>query len=132
MEEKKPIMNLVTVTGEITRIFEKRSEKAPTNFRVKIVETREIERNGIKEDLRTTTHIDATAWDFPADLTEGDVVTMYGNIRKDHYTDKEGKEQWVQRLYFYKFNKIGHNETVDQDIPTDIPEGEVSFDNIPF
>lgn len=132
MEEKKPIMNLVTVTGEIARIWEKRSAKAPTNFQVKVTETREIEKNGIKEDLKTTTTVDATAWDFPAELAVGDVVTMYGNIRKDHYTDKEGKERWEQRLYFYKFNKIGHNESQAENVPDDIPEGEISFDNIPF
>ena len=134
MEEKKFPKNLVMMEGEITRIFEKRSEKAPTRFYFKIVETREITKNGIKEDAKFTTRLKGTSFNAPAELMVGDIVQMIGSMRTDHYTDREGNEKYEDTLYFNKITKVGHNNAVEEqeDIPTDIPDGEVDLSGIPF
>lgn len=130
MEEKKFPKNLVMVEAEITHIFEKRSDKAPVNFNFKIVETREIERNGIKEDVKRTTYRKGTSFNFPEDLAVGDIVQMYGSLRTDHYKDRDGKDVYKDTEYYNKFVKVGHIET--ENIPEDIPEGEIDLSEIPF
>ena len=134
MEEKKFPKNLVMMEGESTRIFDKRSDKAPTRFFFKIEETREIEKNGIKEDVKNTKRLKGTSFNAPADLMEGDIVQMIGSMRTDHYKNREGNDVYEDALYFNKITKVGHNTAVEEqeNIPTDIPEGEIDFNNIPF
>jgi len=134
MEEKKFPKNLVMFEGEVTRIFDKRSEKAPVNFFFKVTETREIEKNGIKEDIKTTLRSKGYSFNFPADLVVGDIVQMYGSLVRDHYKTKDGEDKYEDRFKFFKFNKIGHNNAVEEqeNVPDDIPEGEINFDDIPF
>lgn len=132
MEEKKFPKNLIMVEAEITKIFEKRSEKAPVNFNFKIVETREIERNGIKEDVKRTTYRKGTSFDFPEGIVVGDIVQMYGSLRTDHYNDRDGNSVYKDREYYNKFTKVGHNDAKDEVIPDDIPEGEIDLSEIPF
>ena len=129
--EKKPIVNMVIVEGEITKIFEKRSEKAPTNFTVKAVECYSVKNNGIEEEKKRTTYVKCRAFNFPTELVEGDVVHMIGGVRTDSY-EKDGKKIYNQELFFNKIEKIGHNEHEEENIPEDIPEGDIDLSEIPF
>ena len=120
--------------GEITKIFEKRSDKAPTRFFFKVEETYEIEKNGIKEDAKRRLFEKGTSFNAPADLMVGDIVQMIGSIRTDSYKDKNGEQHYDRELYFNKITKVGHNSAVEEqeNIPTDIPDGEIDLSGIPF
>ena len=113
--------NMVIVDGEIVKLWGKRSDKAPTEFRVKNVER----WNGNER----TNYINLKSFNFPEDLKEGDFIHAIGGIRSGSY-EKDGKKTYTQELFV---NKIEKTDKPAEDVaPEDIPDGEITFDEVAF
>lgn len=129
--EKKPTTNMVILEGEITNLFDKRSEKAPRNMVMKVVE----EFNG---NTRTNYIMVATYKDDG--LRVGDVIRGIGGLRTSSW-EKDGKKQSRTEIYLNSIEvKDFHaqaaqaqaqNDGVDEVVPDDIPD-EINMDDIPF
>lgn len=128
--EKKPATNMVILEGEITNLFDKRSEKAPRNMVLKVTE----EYNG---NTRTNYIMVATYKD--EGLRVGDVVRGIGGIRTSSW-EKDGKKQSRTEIYLNSievkdFHAQGAQAPAQNDgidvAPDDIPD-EINMDEIPF
>lgn len=129
--EKKPATNFVVLEGEITNLFEKRNEKAPTNFVMKVVE----EYNG---NTRTNYIMVSTYKD--EGLRVGDVIRGMGGIRTSSW-EKDGKKQSRTEIMLNSIEVKGFNnqaaqapavnDGVDEVVPDDIPD-EINMSDIPF
>lgn len=128
--EKKPATNMVILEGEITNLFDKRSEKAPRNMVLKVTE----EYNG---NTRTNYIMVATYKD--EGLRVGDVVRGIGGIRTSSW-EKDGKKQSRTEIYLNSievkdFHAQGAQAPAQDDgvdvVPDDIPD-EINMDEIPF
>lgn len=128
--EKKPATNMVILEGEITNLFDKRSEKAPRNMVLKVTE----EYNG---NTRTNYIMVATYKD--EGLRVGDVIRGIGGVRTSSW-EKDGKKQSRTEIYLNSIEvKDYHaqnaqapaqNDGIDV-APDDIPD-EINMDEIPF
>lgn len=128
--EKKPATNMVILEGEITNLFDKRSEKAPRNMVLKVTE----EYNG---NTRTNYIMVATYKD--EGLRVGDVIRGIGGVRTSSW-EKDGKKQSRTEIYLnsievkdYRTQNAqtpAQNDGIDV-APDDIPD-EINMDEIPF
>lgn len=128
--EKKPATNMVILEGEITNLFDKRSEKAPRNMVLKVTE----EYNG---NTRTNYIMVATYKD--EGLRVGDVIRGIGGVRTSSW-EKDGKKQSrteiclnsieVKDYHTQNAQTPAQNDGIDV-APDDIPD-EINMDEIPF
>lgn len=134
--------NFVVLDGEIVNVFPPKSDKAPTAFVIK--NTRNYNGKTWEERIfGKTFHHDA--------VRQGAIVHAIGSLRTNVW-EKDGTTHRDLEVMFNSIEELGFNtqpaedrpltqaeviaETkkneIDETVPTEIPKGEVNFDDIPF
>ena len=140
MEENNQQRNMVVMDGVVVDLYPPKSEKAPTVFTIK--QTEEFNGN------TRTNYISGKTFKHDT-VRKGAIVHAIGSLRTNRW-EKDGVKHRDLEVIFNKIDETGFDSEAAQDrplkqaevvgtlkkdeevIPTDIPEGEVSFDDIPF
>lgn len=142
MEENNQQRNMVVLDGVVVDLYPPKSEKAPTVFTVKQTE----EFNGSTR----TNYISGKTFKHDS-IRKGAIVHAIGSLRTNRW-EKDGVKHRDLEVIFNKIDEtgfdsqaaestakpmtqakaIGAAKVEEEVVPTDIPEGEVNFDNIPF
>lgn len=128
--------NMVVLDGEVVDLYPPKSDKAPTVFTLKQTE----EFNGITR----TNYISGKTFKHDS-VRKGAIVHAIGSLRTNRW-EKDGVKHRDLEVIFNKIEETGFNgqavageenqerplTQVDEVVPTDIPDDEVNFDDIPF
>lgn len=140
--EQNQQRNMVVLDGEVVDLYPPKSEKAPTVFTVK--QTEEFNGN------TRTNYISGKTFKHD-EVRKGAIVHAIGSLRTNRW-EKDGVKHRDLEVIFNKIEETGFNgqavageesqerpmtqvEAIAQtkeEIPDDIPEGEINFDEIPF
>ena len=138
MEENNQQRNMVILDGEVVDLYPPKSEKAPTAFTIKQTE----EFNGVTR----TNYIPGKTFKHDS-IRKGAIVHAIGSLRTNRWEDKDGNKHRDLEVIYNKIEETGFNaqandrpltqaevvaKTKDDIVPEDIPEGDISFDDIPF
>lgn len=138
MEENNQQRNMVILDGEVVDLYPPKSEKAPTAFTIKQTE----EFNGVTR----TNYIPGKTFKHDS-IRKGAIVHAIGSLRTNRWEDKDGNKHRDLEVIYNKIEETGFNtqandrpltqaevvaKTKDDTVPDDIPEGDISFDDIPF
>lgn len=138
MEENNQQRNMVILDGEVVDLYPPKSEKAPTAFTIKQTE----EFNGVTR----TNYIPGKTFKHDS-IRKGAIVHAIGSLRTNRWEDKDGNKHRDLEVIYNKIEETGFNtqtndrpltqaevvaQTKDDTVPEDIPEGDISFDDIPF
>lgn len=138
MEENNQQRNMVILDGEVVDLYPPKSEKAPTAFTIKQTE----EFNGVTR----TNYIPGKTFKHDS-IRKGAIVHAIGSLRTNRWEDKDGNKHRDLEVIYNKIEETGFNtqandrpltqaevvaKTKDDTVPEDIPEGDISFDDIPF
>lgn len=138
MEENNQQRNMVILDGEVVDLYPPKSEKAPTAFTIKQTE----EFNGVTR----TNYIPGKTFKHDS-IRKGAIVHAIGSLRTNRWEDKDGNKHRDLEVIYNKIEETGFNtqandrpltqaevvaQTKDNTVPDDIPEGDISFDDIPF
>lgn len=134
--------NMVIMDGEVVDLYPPKSDKAPTVFTIK--QTEEFNGN------TRTNYISGKTFKHDS-VRKGAIVHAIGSLRTNRWEDKDGNKHRDLEVIYNKIEETGFNgqavageenqdrpltqaEVVSEmdTVPTDIPEGEVNFDDIPF
>lgn len=145
MEENNQQRNMVVMDGVVVDLYPPKSEKAPTVFTIKQTE----EFNGTAR----TNYISGKTFKHDS-VRKGAIVHAIGSLRTNRW-EKDGVKHRDLEVIFNSITETGFDGQAiagsesqerqpmsqaqaiaaakeEEVIPTDIPEGEVNFDDIPF
>lgn len=125
--------NSVTIDGTITGIYPPKNPKAPTRFAVRTTRL----YNGT---AHTSTFYCKTYQS--EQIRVGGIVRATGYLRNNHW-EKDGTSHWELEVMITNVTETGFDgqlaagsesqeQPEEEPAPTDIPEGEITLDNIPF
>lgn len=146
----------VVITGNLTRDPETRTTTSGTSVcSLSVAVNRRYTTNG--EQREEVSYFNCSAWGRTGETIQqyahkGDAILVSGRLRQDRWEDKDtGKTRSSVEIVVEDFNFLGSGNSADSDaapapkkgkkstkkdadevVPDDIPEGEISLDEVPF
>ena len=143
------------ITGNLTRDPELRSTGSGTSVCSFSVAVNRVYRGADGENKEDVSYIDCSAWGKLGEMIsnyakKGSGVLVSGRLNQRSWEDKNGGKRSSVEIVVEDFNFVGGGSGKDggssysssaaqapstdtsEDIPTDIPEGEMDLSEIPF
>ena len=139
------------ITGNLTRDPELRTTTSGNNVCSFAVAVNRTYKGSDGENKEEVSYIDCVAWGKLGEVIaqyakKGSGVLVSGRLSQRSYESKDGVKRSRTEIVAEDFNFVGanpsyrdggsynpsSNTTPSEDIPTDIPEGELDLSEIPF